>query len=222
MYAGDEAIFIRAEAYQLLLRMYIAVLVDEYGFPKELEVRMRVQRSGSPMQVIARDLWAVYISTRKLLPAPLESEPTQAPGAAAAEPVEEKQDFSDPDDLPDDDDLADELDALREGPKEGDKDDEGGAGSDVEKRGGVAKRARNRVMMDQGAFSVHAPLVLAYLACYSLRLPVMLADLHRYAPALSTTLTRQHGRVERAAVPALASRSTARDGRAHQLEAAAL
>ena len=154
--------------------------------------------AGAPVliaQVIARDLWAVYVSTRKVSPAPLESEPIEEPGKAAAEAVEEKDDFSDPDDLADDDDLADELDALREGTKNGEKGDEDAAGSDGEKRGNMFKRARNRVMMDQGAFSVHAPLVLTYLACISLRLPVMLADLHRCAAIDWSLLTAQHGRV---------------------------
>lgn len=205
---GDRARFLLAQALQLVLRQQLKVLVDDLGFPPDLES-------------VCKDLWAILLASSGVPAAPADHERGDEPATSYSGPREgaryhrvgRKRKKGD-DDGDEGDDEEDERDRAKRGGERASDDSDEDEPSD-EERGPLdpedeppAKvptppRAPNpydppeRVRASKQHPStdvrerlrVDYLLVILYLGCVTLRLPVLLQDI---LESVCVSLSRSH------------------------------
>jgi hypothetical protein len=180
---------------QLLLRKQIAALQEVFGFPDELEVCVRLALSAhmcatEHTQLIARDLWACYVSTIDLEPAPLlaaqhddnerkaRPQPTRPPSLESTESLHKRMEL----DIGSDTE-SDESDAAPPSQSASASMSVRGHSLSEGVESGVESKPKQRWVTKEldPRKTVHAcyTLVIVYLSCVTLRLPVMVNDVIR-------------------------------------------
>lgn len=181
VYHGARARFLYFECLQLLLRKQVAVLRKEWGLPDKFEVRACVCPWSVAAhvyrlcpQVICRDVWALHLS---LLPRPPVSEEDMHVEGRGVEEDEKSEDGDYKSDSIKDSSPppADSLLAglMREASESSERSADEGAGEGGSGRYRAARRTRNRYEKPVGNVAV------LMVACWTLRVPVMYADIIR-------------------------------------------
>lgn len=171
---SPEWVFLHYEAFQIILQKQIAVLTTDMGLPPELEVSLleswnvcsqrRLTIHWPTHQSVVRDLWLLHV--------------TRSGAKLPQGPRSEKQDPA----TTEGEDEASSLvrDTIRETttPTQGDHEEVHDGNDDEEDEG--ARRPKAIPDSDRRALNLRVSLVLLYLGCRWLQLPVMMADIQAY------------------------------------------
>ncbi|KAL8290589.1 hypothetical protein RQP46_002847 [Phenoliferia psychrophenolica] len=197
---GERAQFLLAQALQLVLRHQLHVLVDQLGFPSDLES-------------VCRDLWAMLIASSDLAAAPADHERGDEPASSYSGPREGaryhrtgrkrrkpngKAGDGDDDDEGDIEEENEKDRAKRGGERSsGDEDDDDESEEEEEggpldpdqepkpplvpnppgRRSAAASSKPHATSEPRDRLRIDFLLIIIYLGCVTLRLPVLLKDI---------------------------------------------